>query len=257
MSADTTSKGEDFRDIQRRFTQHLRNPAKHPAPDGIEDRRLAIYRRLVFGNIRSLLSSRFPVIKALLGEDGWNNTMRDFLINHRASIPLFPEMGQEFVAYIEQHRNNDSDLPFLLELAHYEFTSQTLSNSAIDLNEADANRDGDILQGIPIFSPLAWVLGYSWPVHRIRPEYRPTEKPEAATWLIVYRDRRNQRSFMELKPATARLCQLLQENQILSGGELVAQFAADLGRAEDNNVIAAGEQQLHTLRRKGILLGTK
>ena len=30
---------------------HVRSPAAHPGPPGIEDRRLAVYRTLVFNNL--------------------------------------------------------------------------------------------------------------------------------------------------------------------------------------------------------------
>lgn len=250
------SNSTDFREIQRHFTAHLRNPRKNPAPEGIEDRRLAIYRRLVFGNSNSLLKSRFPVIHRLFSDDEWNNTIRDFLIKHRAQTPLFPEMGQEFVAYINQYRNNDPEYPFLLELAHYEYTGQSLVNSAAGIDDVSFDPDGNILDGIPVFSPLACVLGYQWPVHRIRPDYRPVEQPGHPTWLLLHRNKNNKRSFLEVKPATARLAQCLQENTDTSGSTLIEQFAEELGRPGDANVIASASQQLQILRQKGILLGT-
>ena len=37
-------KTPDFQTLQREFAAHLRNPDSHPAPDGIEERRLDIYR---------------------------------------------------------------------------------------------------------------------------------------------------------------------------------------------------------------------
>ncbi len=37
-------------DLQRRFAAHLRDPATAPAPEGIEDRRLQVYRELFFDN---------------------------------------------------------------------------------------------------------------------------------------------------------------------------------------------------------------
>src|SRR6187401_1863361 len=49
------------------FAAHLRDPARHPAPDDIEDRRMAIYRDLVFNGLEALLASNFPVIRGTLG----------------------------------------------------------------------------------------------------------------------------------------------------------------------------------------------
>ncbi len=218
---------------------------------------MAIYRRLVFGNLKSLLGSRFKVCKALLGEDAWNHTIRDFLIKHRATTPLFPELGREFLQYLQEHRDaGDQQLPFLLELAHYEWVESALRNDEADPDQIKLEPEPDLRDGVPVLSPLAWLLGYSWPVHRIRPEFIPTEKPPQPTWLMVYRNRKERISFMQLKPATARLCQLLQDNPEQSGHLILQQFAAEIGREDDEKVIQAGYEQLLSLQQKGIILGT-
>ena len=60
-----------LREQQLELTRHLRDPQQVAAPAGIEDRRLAIYRDLLFNNIDSLLSGNFPVMRRLLGEARW------------------------------------------------------------------------------------------------------------------------------------------------------------------------------------------
>ena len=40
----TVADKPSFKDLQYRFTAHIRDPQNNPAPEGIEDRRLAIYR---------------------------------------------------------------------------------------------------------------------------------------------------------------------------------------------------------------------
>ena len=45
--------------LQTSFAAHIRDPKSTAAPDGIEDRRMAIYRDLFFNNIKSFLSSNF------------------------------------------------------------------------------------------------------------------------------------------------------------------------------------------------------
>jgi len=52
-----------FQETQRRLTAHLRDPEANPAPEGVEDRRLGIYRRLVFGNLSRLLGGPELYIK--------------------------------------------------------------------------------------------------------------------------------------------------------------------------------------------------
>ena len=52
---------DTLRDQQFALSNHLRDPHAHPAPPGIEERRLAIYRDLFFNNIEGLLAGNFRV----------------------------------------------------------------------------------------------------------------------------------------------------------------------------------------------------
>ena len=54
--------------LQTRFAAQIRNPQSVPAPEGIEDRRMDIYRNLFFSNVCTFLSSNFPVLKSLYEE---------------------------------------------------------------------------------------------------------------------------------------------------------------------------------------------
>ena len=144
--------------LQYAFTAHVRDPQENPAPNGIEDRRMGIYRDLIFCNVEQFIASNFPVIRTLYDDAEWNGLVRAFLREHQCHTPLFPEFGREFLRYLEwrQEQGRD-DPPFLLELAHYEFAELAL---ALDNNEIAAvahAADGDPLHGVPVVSPLAWV----------------------------------------------------------------------------------------------------
>ena len=47
---------------------------------------------------------------------------------------------------------------------------------------------GDLLDGMPVASPLAWPLAYTWPVHRIGPDFQPDAPPSDPTLLLLRRD---------------------------------------------------------------------
>ena len=64
---------------QESFAAHLRNPAKHPAPADVEDRRMAIYRRLFYRNIHNFISNNFPVLRSLHADSDWDALVREFL----------------------------------------------------------------------------------------------------------------------------------------------------------------------------------
>ncbi|MEQ8802966.1 MAG: DUF2063 domain-containing protein, partial [Haliea sp.] len=91
-------------------------------------------------------------------------------------------------------------------------------------------------------SPLAWVLAYSFPVHRIGADYRPSG-PGEPVYLVVYRDREDVVRFMALNAATARLLELARDNQAGTGAELLGQLAAELNMDQEA-VVGFGSAQL-------------
>lgn len=244
--------------LQRDFAAHIRDPDVNPAPDGIEDRRMAIYRRLFFNNIASLLSGNFPVLRSLYDEDGWRRLMRDFYSRHRSQTPLFPEVAKEFLRYLQDERGAVAgDPPFLLELAHYEWVELALS---IDENEPDqvpADASGDLLSGVPVLSPLAWPLSYRYPVHRIQAAFQPTEPPEQPTHLLVYRDRQDRVKFMQLNDVTRLLLDRLGSATASNGRALLLEVAAEIGHSDPEQVVTAGRAVLEDLRRRDVILGTR
>src|SRR5688572_27990986 len=139
---------------QRAFAAHIRDPAHNAAPDDIEDRRLKIYRDLFFNSLESLLAGNFPVISATLGHDAWRELVRAFYAGHRCKTPLFTEIGKEFVDWLASGGHDVP--PWLPELAHYEWVELALSIADAPMPDHDA--DGELLDDIPILSPVAWPL---------------------------------------------------------------------------------------------------
>ena len=58
---------------QHAFTRYIRDPKNAPKPSDIEERRINIYRDLMFTNIASALSDGFPVVKTICSEQQWEN----------------------------------------------------------------------------------------------------------------------------------------------------------------------------------------
>lgn len=242
-----------LREQQLELTRHLRDPEHVAAPQGIEDRRLAIYRDLLFNNIESLLGGNFPVIRALLGDARWKSLVRDFYRDHRAQTPLFPEIAREFMRYLESLP--DLDPPFLCELAHYEWVELALQISEARIDDIAHDAEGDLLAGAPVLSPLAWPLAYRWPVHRLGPQFQPDAPPDAPTLLLLRREADGDVRFSELSPLAFRLlCRLGDFPQ--GGREQLQALALEAGVAADEAFIAQGRQLLEQMRGSGVLLGT-
>lgn len=214
----------DFRAVQRAFADHLRNPETVPAPAGIEDRRLAIYRDLVYRNVESFLANGFPVLRSLTPEADWHGMVRGFLRLHRSDSPYFSDIGREFLHYLQSERAEPGDPPFLVELAHYEWVEL-----ALDIARESVPGNGpaapDLLTDHLMLSPLAWPLSYRFPVHLVGRDYQPREAPSEPTFLVVYRNRQDKVHFMESNAVTHRLLELLE-----SPGQRVDQALTTIAR---------------------------
>lgn len=237
---------------QFELTAHLRDPAASPAPAGIEDRRLGVYRDLLFNNILSLLSGNFPVIERLLGEERWERLVRDFYRDHRCHTPLFAEIAREFQRYLQDL--DAIDPPFLLELAHYEWVELALQLSEATAPRDDAHlADADLLDRTPRLSPLAWPLAYAWPVHRLGPDFQPAQPPPAPTVLLLRREADGEVRFSELSPLAYRLLQRLEETPELSGREQLRALAAEAGSDDEAAFLEMGAALLRQMRANGVV----
>lgn len=246
-----------FKKIQYDFTAHLRDPEKNPAPEGIEDRRLNIYRDLLYNNIESFLSNGFPVIRSIYNDNDWHKMVRDFFATHKSQSPYFLEISQEFLAYLEnEHEPQPEDPAGLLELAHYEWVELALNVSDESIDMCNIEPNGDLLKNHPVLSPVAWPLAYQYPVHKIGPDNLPEEAPEQITYLVVYRNRNDKVKFMEINPVTARLLNLLQENENISGQQALEQITEEMQHPNPDIVMQGGLEALQELQQHGIILGT-
>ncbi len=246
----------DFIRQQYAFAAHIRDPRHQPPPEGIEDRRLGIYRELFFNNIENFLSNSFPVLKRILAPSAWLALARDFFAHHRCHSPLFLEIPREFLNYLEIERGERAgDPPFLRELAHYEWVELALS-VAEEPPPPSVEAQGDLLAAAPVLSALAWPLAYHYPVHRIGPEFQPQAPLAQPVYLLVYRDPADEVGFLELNAVSARLFALLQQEPRRDGRSLLRQIAQELAHPQPPQVVQGGAEILEQWRQLGIVLGT-
>lgn len=246
----------DFRQVQYQFAAHLRDPLRHPAPVGLEDRRMKIYRELFYNNVEDFLANAFPVLRRISSDAVWHARVRDFYARHQSQAPQFYKLAQEFLAYLEQERGEHADdPPFLRELAQYEWAELALSIADIPLTPDLADPNGDLYHGRPCVSPLAWPLVYRYPVHRIGPAFQPMEPGPEPTCLVVYRTRQDEVKFMEINLITAQLLALL-DAEPLTGEQALRRLAGHMQHPQPEQLIAAGREMLASLRARDILLGT-
>ena len=243
----------DLREQFDAMARHVRDPAAHAGPPGIEARRLKIYSDLVYNNLDTLLAGGFPVIRKTLGDVAWQALVRGFLARHHSHTPLFTELGRELVAFLESDAGSDPRRPWLAELAHYEWAELGLQLSDVAIPPHDP--DGDLLDGVPLLSPLAWPLAYRWPVHRLGPDCQPAEPPPAPTLVLLRRDPGGRVHFSLLSPLLYRLLGLVAANEGRSGRALLRQLAEEAGHPDFDVFLGEALPMLERLRTEGVLPG--
>lgn len=245
-------------ELQRQLAAHLRDPAHVPAPPGIEERRLAVYRELFINNVSGLLAGTFPVLQAILGPQRWPALVRDFYRSHHCRTPLFLEVAREFLDYLAEERAAvPGDPPFLYELAHYEWVELALAIDEQDLAEVPADRDGDLLCAVPVPSPLAWPLAYRYPVHQLSPAFQPTEPPDEPSFYIARRGRDDRVGFLHVNAVTLRLLERLQQDPDLTGAAHLDALADELPQLDRAAVLAGGAAALREFLDAEVVLGTR
>ncbi len=243
-----------FTKKQYEFTAYIRDPVKNPLPSDIEARRINLYRELIFNNVEGFLADSFPVLRRLLDDRRWGALVQDYFSQHKAQTPYFVEISEEFINYLQIERGEQpGDLPFMLELAHYEWVESAL---AVAQGQAPDQIDAtklDFTAGIYTLSPVAWPLAYQYPVHQITREFQPSEPPEQQTYLVVYRDTSDSVKFLQVNPATFRLLQLLEDNSETAVDTILSVIANELPQLDCRIVIEGGHEALAMLNDRSLL----
>ena len=249
---------ESFQDQQYRFTGHIRDPQCRPAPADVEDRRMAIYRDLLYRNVEGFMASSFPVLRGIMEDGPWHAMIREFFKVHRSRTPYFPKLARELLHYLQHERQSqESDYPFMLELAQYEHAESMLMMDVRTVPGHGYDPDGDLLQDRPVLNPLRICLSCIWPVHRISPEYLPDHPPETPSYLLLSRNKEDRLCFTILNSVSARLIEVLgEEARQRNGRDILSDIARELGHPKADQVIASGMALMQDLRNKEILLGT-
>lgn len=247
-----------FVEQQLAFAAHIRDPGRVAAPDGIDDRRMAIYRNLLYNNVEGFISSGFPVLRRLSDDDSWHRRVRAFFRDHVCQTPYFAEIAAEFVQWLTSERGeHPDDPPFITDLAHYEWVELALAVSDADKDQPPVNPNGDLLDSQPLVSPLAWPLAYQWPVHQIGPDFQPEAPGAQPTYLVIHRDRLDSVHFLVINAVTYRLLQLLDADTPTTGRLALQTIADELGHPDPRAVLDHGSQLLTDLKARNIILGTR
>lgn len=243
----------DFRAYQLQFARHLRAPEVQAPPAGVPAKRMQVYVGLVFSNLEGTLAACYPVCKQVLGLRRWRSLVRQFIAQHRCSTPLFRQIPEEFLRYLEMDGAHELP-PYLYSLAHYEWIELALALAEVD--EFEGLEQGDLMAGVPMLVPALALLSYPYPVHRISPRCKPAQALPVPVHLLVFRDADCNVRFIELNAVSARLLQLLQQG-CLCGSDALQRIADEWPHLERAVVLRHGRDILLDLHRQGAIAGVR
>lgn len=229
-------------ELQTQFAGAIRDPKGITAPSDVPDERMAVYRELFFGNVRSGLESVFPVAVEILDQDTWLALVGRFWRDHQSTTPEYPRLAREFLTWFETSEldgeggGNDAGVdipPWLFELMVWEHAELEvmleLDDQPSDRPEALASRD--VMSTVPRLTRSLRVFAFEFPVHRISAEYLPTGFEP--TFLASYRTPQDQVDFIELTAPSAALMNELVSVSSRTGAAHVAVLAEQMGLPVD------------------------
>ena len=126
-----------------------------------------------------------------------------------------------------------------------------------DIDEIEINPNGDLLNGIPVLSPLVWPLSYQFPVHQIRADFQPATVPDTTTHLLVWRRQDFKIKFMQLNDTSMLLVKKMEEDSDITGLGLLEAVAGIIKHPKPEIVLKAGSALLNELKDKQLILGTR
>ena len=240
-----------FQRYQLGFTRHIRDPKRQPRPSNVEARRMGVYVEIVFNNLFGAVSACFPVAQQALGKRAWLKLVRGFFADHQANSPLFRQIPEAFLRYLD---TRDDLPPYLKSLAHYEWIELAIGSADAEVEMAMVDTEADLLTGIPVFAAAYALLSYEYPVHRISARHRPKTPLAQPVHFLVFRDAGDEVRFIELNPVTARLLALLQGGASTSRQALL-QLAEELAHPDPEAIVRFGSDILQDLKAQGAILG--
>lgn len=242
---------KSLRETQYAFIQHIKNPQANPFDNGIEDRRLKIYRELFFNNILGFISSGFPVLESLYCEQQWKHLARTFFIEHQCRSPYFIDISKEFVEYLSnEYELSEFDPVFMRELAHYEWLE-------LDVSVRKSSQIVKTWDGLsPIIqvqmSDLASLVSYQYPVHRISADFCPTQVSEIV-YLVVYRNASDEVNFTLINAVTAHLLNTIMQQGVITIDSLTKRMIKAMPQLEVQHIAGSLLQVIQQLLQQEIL----
>ena len=238
-----------FQQYQAQFTAYIRNPTQNKKPPQVKASRLAVYKKAVFNNIVGSVSICFPVCQALIGKRKWQRLMREFVANYAAGSPIFREIPEQFLSFLEPLENVPT---YFKQLAHYEWVELAIT---MQQTETIAKSEKtNLLHEKPMLAAAHMLLEYDYPVHQLSAKFK--QKHLQKTTLLVFRNAIFEVKFIELNPITYRLLQIINQQE-LTGEQALTKLANEIEHPSVNTIIQFGMDILTNLESQQAIIGSR
>lgn len=239
-----------FQEVQTQFINYIKQP-NNPLPKGIDESRMVVYRELFFNNMNGFISSAFPVLKSLYQEELWLALIQDFFEHHQCKTPIFVEIAQEFIIFLQhEYQPRSSDPIFMLPLAHYEYMELVVS--VAQLSDSHKNLD-NIEQQAMALSSSAKVLQYEYEVHKISADYLPSTPVDEPQYFCLYRDDKDEVIFLQLNPLTAQTLGYIEQHEGINWQELIYWLQQQLSSFDSEQLELSCQQMLIDMANRGVV----
>lgn len=241
-----------FQQYQAEFTAHIRNPKKNHKPARVNDKRMAVYREIVFNNFYGSVSACFPVLHNILGVRRFKQLVRTCFFHQQFTSPFFREIPKTFVDFLASFDLKGNGLPiFSAQLAHYEWAELYVSTLKTQAVKLDVNLVENILEKSLNLNPAHLLVNYDFPVHMLSKKQQPTE--QMPTFLLLFRNAEFEVKFMQLNPITFELLQII-EAQSCTGQQALQQLAEKMQHPEPDVIVGFGRQILEDLLKQSAIV---
>lgn len=235
-------------EFQNNFGNYLRNQEDSSFGDAPK-RAITVYQELIFNNIKGFLDKCFPICQRIISTEQWLALCQLFFKKSHLHSPYFIEINRDFVDFLYQQDLTQLKLPaFFAELAHYEWVELYVDIHTDELSpEQLAYPAGTLL-----LHPSVQSLHYQWPVHCIDETHLPTQTQDA--FLLVFRNKNHQVTFVELGILSYALLEFLDENPCQNPSLLVNKFLSSIQQSDNKELRQATESTLQDFLQQHIII---
>jgi hypothetical protein len=155
---------KETREIQELLGEYCRNGVEPDLP-GVTPGRLPHYRRLVWNAVKDTLDTAFPITLAALGEDTWEELVKDFF---EAGLPQTPQLWKLPLEFYHYHSGRGTgklmEEIYLDDLLLFEWMEIEV-HTMPDRPYPDFVEQGNLFSDRLAFNPEHEIVQLEYPVH--------------------------------------------------------------------------------------------